>query len=66
MSFGILRNTLIEEKSIICILTSKKHDQYVLELKDEEPSRLLQDEIQRTSDVITLQRQPKFLLMNVR
>lgn len=66
MFFGILRNTLIEEKSITCILTSKKHDQYVLELKDEEPSRLLQDEIQRTSDVITLQRQPKFLLMNVR
>ena len=43
----------IEEDSIICILTSYKHNQDVLELKEEELI-LLQDEIQQTSDVLTL------------
>ena len=43
----------IEEGSIICILTSYKHNQGVLELKEEELF-LLQDEIQQTSDVLTL------------
>ena len=43
----------IEVKSIICILTSYKHYQDVLELKEEELI-LLQDGIQHTSDVLTL------------
>ena len=42
----------IEEGSIICILTSYKHNQDVLELKEEELF-LLQDETQQTSDVLT-------------
>ena len=43
----------IEEESNICILTSYKHNQDVLELKEKELT-LLQDEIQQTSDVLTL------------
>ena len=43
----------IEVESIICILASYKHNQDVLELKEEELI-LLQDEIQQTSDVLTL------------
>ena len=43
----------IEVDSIICILTTYKHNQDVLELKEEELI-LLQDEIQQTSDVLTL------------
>ena len=43
----------IEEKSNICILTSYKHNQDVLELKEKELT-LLQNEIQQTSDVLTL------------
>ena len=43
----------IEEKSNICILTSHKHSEDVLELKEKELT-LLQDEIQQTSDVLTL------------
>ena len=43
----------IEVDSIICILTSYKHNQDVLELKEEELI-LLQDEIQQTRDVLTL------------
>ena len=43
----------IEEKSNICILTSYKHSEDVLELKEKELT-LLQDEIQQTSDVLTL------------
>ena len=42
----------IKEGSIICILTSYKHNQDVLELKEE--LFLLQDEIQQTSNVLTL------------
>ena len=42
----------IEVDSIICILTSYKHNQDVLELEEE--LILLQDEIQQTSDVLTL------------
>ena len=42
----------IEVESIICILTSYKHNQDVLELEEE--LILLQDEIQQTSDVLTL------------
>ena len=43
----------IEEESNICILTLYKHNQDVLELKEKELI-LLQDEIQQTSDVLTL------------
>ena len=43
----------IEEESSICILTSYKHNQDVLELKEKELI-LLQVEIQQTSDVHTL------------
>ena len=43
----------VEEESNICILTSYKHNQDVLELKEKELT-LLQDEIQQTSDVLTL------------
>ena len=43
----------IEVDSVICILTSYKHNQDVLELTEEELI-LLQDEIQQTSDVLTL------------
>ena len=43
----------IEEESNICILTSYTHKQDVLELKEKELT-LLQDEIQQTSDVLTL------------
>ena len=43
----------IEVDSIICILTSYKHNEDVLELKGEELI-LLQDEIQETSDVLSL------------
>ena len=43
----------IEVESIIGILTSYKHNQDVLELKEEELI-LLQDGIQQTSDVLTL------------
>ena len=43
----------VEVDSIICILTTYKHNQDVLELKEEELI-LLQDEIQQTSDVLTL------------
>ena len=43
----------IEEDSIICILTSYKHNQDVLELKEGELI-LLHDEIQQTSDDLTL------------
>ena len=43
----------IEADSIICILTTYKHNQDVLELKEEELI-LLQDEIQQTSYVLTL------------
>ena len=43
----------IEVESIICILTSYKHNQDVLELKEEELI-LLQGGIQQTSDVLTL------------
>ena len=43
----------IEVDSIICILTTYKHNQDVLELKEEELI-LLQDEIQQRSDVLTL------------
>ena len=43
----------LEVESIICILTSYKHNQDVLELKEEELI-LLQDGIQQTSDVLTL------------
>ena len=46
----------IEVDSIICILTTYKHNQDVLELKEEELI-LLQDEIQQTSDVLTLTEQ---------
>ena len=42
----------IEVDSIICILTSYKHNQDVLELEEE--LILLQDEIQQTSGVLTL------------
>ena len=43
----------VEVNSIMCILTSYKHHQDVLELKQEELI-LLQDEIQQTSDILTL------------
>ena len=43
----------MEEDSIICILTSYKHNQDVLELKEEELI-LLQGDIQQTSYVFTL------------
>ena len=43
----------IEEESNISILTSYKHNQDVLELKEKKLT-LLQDEIQQTSDVLTL------------
>ena len=43
----------VEVYSIMCILTSYKHHQHVLELKEEELI-LLQDEIQQTSDILTL------------
>ena len=44
----------IEEESIICIPTSYKNNEDVLGLKEEEVI-LLQDEIQQTSEVLTLQ-----------
>ena len=43
----------VEVHSIMCILTSYKHHQDVLELTEEELI-LLQDEIQQTSDILTL------------
>ena len=43
----------LSSKDIICIWTTYKHNQDVLELKEEELI-LLQDEIQQTSDVLTL------------
>ena len=43
----------VEMNSTMCILTSYKHHQYVLELKEEDLI-LLQDEIQQTSDILTL------------
>ena len=43
----------IEEESNICILTSYKHNQDALDLKEKELI-LLQVEIQQTSDVHTL------------
>ena len=52
----------IEEESNICILTYYKHNQDVLELKEKELT-LLQNEIQQTSDVLTL---AEFLLINIR
>ena len=43
---------------IICILTSYKHNQDVLELKEEELF-LLQDEIQQTGNVLSLTKSTK-------
>ena len=43
----------VEMNSIMCILTSYKHHQDVSELKEEDLI-LLQDEIQQTSDFLTL------------
>ena len=53
MLFGKFREIQVEVDSIICILTTYKHNQYFLELKEDELI-LLQDEIQQTSDVLTL------------
>ena len=44
----------IEEESIICIITSYKNNEDVLELKEKEVIPL-RDEIQQTSEVLTLQ-----------
>ena len=57
----------IEEESNICILTSYKHNQDVLELKEKELI-LLHVEIQQTGDVHTLAEitEQKFLLLNIR
>ena len=44
----------IEEESNSCILTSYKHNQDFLELEEKELT-LFQDEIQQTSNVLTLQ-----------
>ena len=44
----------IEEESIICITTSYKNNEDVLGLKEEEVI-LIQDKIQQTSEVLTLQ-----------
>ena len=43
----------VEVNSIMCILTFYKHHQDVLELKEKELI-LLQDEIQQTSDILSL------------
>ena len=43
----------VKMNSIMCILTSYKHHQDVLELKEKDLI-LLQDEIQQTSDILTL------------
>ena len=54
----------IEEGSIICILTSYKHNQGVLELKEEE---LFYFRMKFNKQVISsiLQNQQKFVLMNM-
>ena len=55
---------LIEEKSVICILTSYKHNQDVLELKEEELLPV-HNKIHQTNDVLT-HSLTAFLLMNMR